>query len=89
MTPAMLPIPPTMTTTRMMIETRISKLLGNTEPTLAANTAPLNAAIVAPTTKAISLAFTVLMPIASATCSSSRVAIQARPRREPWSLQDT
>ena len=85
----MLPMPPTITTTRMMIDTRIMKLFGNTEPTLAARTAPLTAAIMAPTTKAMSFALTVLMPIASATCSSSRMAIQARPSLDAWSRHDT
>ena len=81
-TPMMLPMPPKMTTTRMTIDTRIRKLDGNTEPTLLAKMAPLKEPRMAPTTKASSLTLTVLMPMASATVSSSRTAIQARPRRE-------
>ena len=72
-----------------MIDTRISKLLGKTDPTLAAKTAPLNEARTAPTTKAINLELTVFIPITSATLSSSLMAIHARPRREPWSLHET
>ena len=48
-----------------------------------------NDASTAPTTKAMSFMFTVLMPIASATLSSSRIAIQARPRRLFSSRHDT
>ena len=65
------------------------KLFGKIEPTLAARMAPLNEAKMAPTTNAMSFVLTVLMPIASATCSSSRIAIQARPRRDAWSRHDT
>ncbi len=81
-TPGMLPIPPTITTTSTMIDTSSSKLFGNTDPTLAAKSAPPNEARMAPVTNASSLAVTMLMPMASATCSSSRIAIQARPIRE-------
>ena len=88
-TPMMLPMPPKITTTRITIETKIRKLAGNTDPTLAAKMAPLNEPSTAPTTKASSLTFTVLMPIASATVSSSRTAIQARPSRERSSRHDT
>ena len=65
------------------------KLLGNTEPTRAAIIAPAKEAKTAPTTKAISFELTVLIPIASATCSSSLIAIHERPSREACKRQDT
>ena len=81
-TPATLPIPPKMTMTRMIMEMRMRKLDGKMEPTLAEKMAPLNEASTAPTTKAMSLALTVFTPMVSATVSSSRMAIQARPSRD-------
>ena len=89
MTPTMLPMPPKMTTTRITIDTRIRKLAGNTEPTFAEKIAPLNDPSTAPTTNASSLTLTVLMPMASATVSSSRTAIHARPMRDRSSRHDT
>ena len=78
-----------MTITRITIDTRILKELSKTDPTFAAKIAPENEARIAPTTNACSLEFTVLMPMASATDSSSRTAIQARPIREFSSRQLT
>ncbi len=43
----------------------------------------------APVAKARSLYRTVLIPMASATCSSSRMATQARPTRELASRYET
>ena len=43
------------------------------------------AAVDAPSANASSLVMTVLMPLAAAASSSSRIAFQARPSRESWS----
>ena len=81
-TPGTLPMPPTMMITRTVIDTTMSKVWGNTEPIWEANKVPPKLARMAPTTKADNLAVTMLIPIASATDSSSRIAIHARPHRE-------
>jgi hypothetical protein len=57
------------------------KLSGETKPWKAANIAPDTPPKVAPMPKASSFMLRVLMPIALAAISSSRIAIQARPMR--------
>ena len=59
------------------------------DPMLTANSAPPSEPIAPPIANASSLNRVVLMPIASATCSSSRIAFHARPTREPCSRQET
>ena len=71
------------------MDTKIMKLVGKIDPTLAAKIAPENDASTAPTTNAHSLVDTVSTPIASATLSSSRMAIHARPSRERSSRHET
>ena len=58
------------------------KLAGTTESILVANSAPAKLANNAPIANAESFAATVFTPIASATVSSSRIAIHDRPVRE-------
>ena len=84
-TPGTLAKPPTMITTRTVMDTITLKLWGNTEPILVANSAPPNPASMAPAMNADSFAVTMSTPMASATASSSRIAIHARPIREPCS----
>ena len=55
---------------------------GETKPWKAANIAPDTPPKLAPMPKASSFMLRVLMPIALAAISSSRMAIQARPMRE-------
>jgi hypothetical protein len=81
-TPGMLPIPPRMITASTLIETMSLKLFGNTEPIFAAKKAPPRQAIPAPMAKARSLYLITLIPMASATDSSSRIAAHALPTRE-------
>ena len=75
-------MPPRMTIASAVIETMISKLVGVSEPSFTANSAPPSEPIAPPIAKARSLYRVVLMPMASATCSSSRIAFHARPIRE-------
>ncbi len=82
-------MPPRITIASAVIETMISKLAGVSEPILTANSAPPSDPIAPPMANARSLNRVVLMPIASATCSSSRIAFHARPMREFASRQDT
>jgi hypothetical protein len=82
MTPGTLARPPTMITTRISIDRVTSKLFGKIDWIWEANSAPPKLARIAPMMNANSLAETMLMPMASATASSSRIAIQARPIRE-------
>ena len=55
---------------------------GEIKPWKEANSAPETPPKVAPMPKAVSLRLRVLMPMALAAISSSRIAIQARPMRE-------
>ena len=89
MTPTIDPMPPTITITRMIIDTNRAKLWGNTDPTFTEKIIPAKPARMAPITKASSFMFTVLTPIESATDSSSRSAAQARPMRECSRRHDT
>jgi hypothetical protein len=88
-TPGMLPIPPRMIAASTVIETRSSKLSGVTTERLTAKNAPERHPTAAPMAKARSLYLMTLIPMASATSSSSRMAAQARPTREYWSRHDT
>ena len=74
---------------RDWIEMKNTKELGASEPICTANSAPPRLPMAAPHAKASSLYRTVLTPMASATCSSSRIAFQARPTRELASRHDT
>ena len=67
---------------RAVMETRIVKLAGLSDPICTANSEPERLPMAAPVPKANSLYFTVLIPMASATCSSSRMAFHARPTLE-------
>ena len=58
------------------------------DPIFTAKSAPPTAPRAPPTADARSLYRTTLTPIASATCSSSRIAFQARPTRELVSLHE-
>ena len=82
MTPGMLPMPPRMITASAVIETTMLKPNGSSDPICTENRAPDRHPMAAPMAKASSLYLTVLIPIASATCSSSRMAFQARPIRD-------
>ena len=55
-TPVILPMPPKITITRVMMDVRIRKLDGKTAPTFAVRIAPLKEPMIAPTMKASSLA---------------------------------
>ena len=87
-TPGMLPMPPRITIASAVIETMISKLAGVRDPIFTAKRAPPSEPTAPPVANARSLNRVVLMPMASATCSSSRIAFQARPMREPANRQD-
>ena len=81
-TPGMWPMPPSTTIASTMIDSVSENDSGETKPWKAANIAPDTPPKVAPIANASSLMLRVLMPIALAAISSSRIAIQARPRRE-------
>jgi hypothetical protein len=72
-----------------VIDTKIEKLAGVSEPMLTANRAPPSDPIAPPSANASSLNFVVLIPIASATCSSSRIAFHARPIRDVDNRHET
>ena len=78
----MWPMPPSTTIARIMIDSISEKLSGETKPCIAENTPPATPPKLAPMAKASSLRLRVLMPIALAAISSSRIACQARPMRE-------
>ena len=78
----MLPMPPRITRPSTWIDTITWKLAGVSEPIFTANNAPPREPIAPPIANASSLKRVVLIPIASAVCSSSRIAVQARPIRE-------
>ena len=83
------PCRPRITIASAVIETMTSKLAGVSEPIFTANSAPPSEPTAPPIANASSLNRVVLMPIASATCSSSRIAFQARPIRELASRHET
>ena len=76
--PAIEPMPPKMTKTRMRIEVCTMKSLWIW---LAKNT-PANPDVEAPMAKAMTLYLRALMPTESAATSSSRIAVHERPTRE-------
>ena len=75
-------MPPSTTMHSTMIESSSVKLSGLMKPWNEANSPPATPPKVAPMANASSLMLRVLMPIALAASSSSRIAIQARPMRE-------
>ncbi len=85
-TPQTLPIPPKTTITRIITDTGNMNMSGVAVCNLAMKRVPVAPAKAAPVAKARSLRRTRLMPIADAAISSSRIAIQARPMRESFSL---
>ena len=84
-TPGMLPIPPSTTIARIVIDSSRMKLSGLTKPWRPKKMTPENPAGPAPRAKARSFVVVLLIPIVCAASSSSRIAAQARPIREPWS----
>ena len=84
-TPQMLPIPPRMTIARTVNDTVNTNWSGQTIVSFEALKTPARPAVVAPSANASSLVVTVLIPLAAAASSSSRIAFQARPTRESCS----
>src|SRR5437762_11862039 len=82
MTPLRLPAPPRTTMQRSMIDTWNSNAPGVMAWSFAAYTDPANPENEAPSANARSLVEIGLTPVQSAAVSSSRIALQARPRRE-------
>ena len=74
---------------RMFTDSVNRKLSGNTERCQEARNAPPAPANAAPIAKACSLAAVVLMPMACAASSSSRIACQAQPMRESRSRRES
>ena len=70
---------------RIVIDSSRMKLSGLTKPWRPEKMTPENPAVLAPMAKARSFVVVLLIPIAWAASSSSRIAAQARPRREPCS----
>src|SRR5690606_22193642 len=81
-TPGICPMPPSTTMHSTEIDSVRLKLSGLTKPCMAANSAPATPPNEAPMANASSLMLRVLMPMALAAISSSRIASQARPMRE-------
>src|SRR5260221_473669 len=81
-TPQMFPMPPSTTIETTMIDSTSTKLSGEMKPWIAENMPPARPPKLAPMAKARSLRLRVLMPMARAAISSSRIASQARPTRE-------
>src|SRR6266478_3314076 len=81
-TPQMLPMPPSTTIETTMIDSTSTKLSGEINACMAENMPPARPPKLAPMAKASSFTLRVLMPIAAAAISSSRIASQARPMRE-------
>ena len=75
-------MPPSTTMAMIITDSIRLKDSGETKPWKAANMAPDTPPKVAPMPKASSFMLRVLMPMALAAISSSRMAIQARPMRE-------
>jgi len=80
-TPGMLPIPPNTSIERMATLTLNWNWSGETSCSFAAYAQPARPLNEAPIEKAASLVAVVLIPMCAAASSSSRIAIQARPRR--------
>ena len=80
-TPQKLPMPPSTTMARTVNETTNVNWSGLTVTSFEALNTPAIPAVDAPRAKASSLATTVLMPLAAAASSSSRIASHARPIR--------
>ena len=78
----MLPMPPRTTIASTMIDSNRPKLSGLMNCCVAEKTAPAMPPNEAPIANARSLTLRVLMPIALAATSSSRIASHARPSRE-------
>src|SRR6266480_4173672 len=81
-TPQTLPMPPSTTIETTMIDSTSTKLSGEMKACMAENMPPASPPKLAPMAKASSFTLRVLMPIAAAAISSSRIASQARPIRE-------
>ena len=75
-------MPPSTTIATIITDSIRLKDSGETKPWNAANIEPDTPPKVAPMPKASSFMLRVLMPIALAAISSSRIAIQARPMRD-------
>lgn len=75
-------MPPSTTMATIMIDSIRLNDSGEMKPWKAANMAPETPPKVAPMAKASSFMLRVLMPMALAAVSSSRMAIQARPMRD-------
>ncbi len=82
-------MPPSTTIDTITIDSIRMKLSGDTKPWNEANIAPDTPPNDAPIANASSLTLRVLIPIALAATSSSRIANQARPMREFCSRIDT
>src|SRR5262249_481919 len=82
MTPQTLPIPPSTSMPTPMMDWTRTKLSGEMNPCIAENMPPASPPKLAPMAKASSFRLRVLMPIARAAISSSRIASQALPMRE-------
>src|SRR5213075_1862799 len=81
-TPQMLPIPPSTTIDTTITDSTRMKLSGEMKAWMAANMPPARPPKLAPIANASSFRLRVLMPMARAAISSSRIASQARPMRE-------
>src|SRR5690349_1297778 len=81
-TPQMLPMPPSTTIDTTITDSTRMKLSGEMKPWIAENMPPATPPKLAPIANASSFRRVVLMPIARAATSSSRIASQARPMRE-------
>ena len=84
-TPQMLPMPPSTTIASTITDSTRMNDSGLMNPWIAANMPPAMPPNEAPIANASSLMLRVLMPIARAAVSSSRMASQARPMRESCS----
>ena len=81
-TPQILPMPPSTTIDTTMIDSTRMKLSGEMKAWMAENIPPAMPPKLAPMANASSFRLRVLMPIARAAISSSRIASHARPTRE-------
>ena len=81
-TPGICPMPPSTTMASTAIDSVKENDSGETKPWNEANMAPATPPNEAPMEKASNFTLRVLMPMAFAAISSSRMATQARPRRE-------
>src|SRR5467141_1116917 len=81
-TPQTLPMPPSTTIETTMIDSTSTKLSGEIKACIAENMPPASPPKLAPMAKASNFTLRVLIPMALAAISSSRIASQARPIRE-------